>query len=353
MTPRLGLLAAAAALALALPASASAATDLAGFWHLDESAGTTASDDSANANHGTIDGASRIAGRFTRALTFDGVDDQVVVARDPSMEPQRITVEAWVRAPTSPGSFRYVLANSANQCQTSSYGLYTGLEGGLGFVVSNGDENSDTISPFAPPTAVWDGQWHHVAGTYDGSSVRMYVDGVEVGTGTPTTLPIAYGLQTSTDTRFGTFGGTCSLPYTGDLDEPRVWRRALSPVEIAASEAMGGAATTRLDQETDSTQSVAFTSRFTGQDIVISTESATGTERISSIKLVGLLPVLSRVTCRGGLLSLLNSNCTYTLSNEGRTASMSVRPLLGRPVATLRVRLASGRSFDVEVDTGS
>ena len=37
----------------------------------------------------------------------------------------------------------------------------------------------------AGPASVWDGKWHHVAGTFDGSTVRLYVDGVQVGTGTP------------------------------------------------------------------------------------------------------------------------------------------------------------------------
>jgi Concanavalin A-like lectin/glucanases superfamily len=38
---------------------------------------------------------------------------------------------------------------------------------------------------------VWDGKWHHAAGTYDGSTVRLFIDGVEVGRGTPANTPIA------------------------------------------------------------------------------------------------------------------------------------------------------------------
>jgi len=79
--------------------------------------------------------------------------------------------------------------------------------------------------------------------------VRLYVDGSEVGTGSTATHPIGYGLP-GVDGVLGAFGGSCVSPlnYAGDLDEPRVWGRALSAVEIAASAAMGDAATMRLDR---------------------------------------------------------------------------------------------------------
>jgi hypothetical protein len=349
---RFGRIAGLIALACALiPASASAApTSLGAFWHLDESTGAFAADDSANANDGAIDGAAHVAGRFNRALRFDGVDDDVLIPRSASLEPATITVEGWVRAPTSPGNFRYVIVNSANGCLAPSYGIYTATDGGLAFVVSGGDDSTDTASPAAPAT-VWDGAWHHVAGTFDGATVRLYVDGVEVGNGTPASVPIAYGLPTSTDTRFGMFGGTCTLPYAGDLDEPRIWARAMSSTEVAASAAMGRPSTTELDAFTDAGDSVAYTKRFSSGTAVISTESASATERITTVRIVGLLPLTSRATCRNDLVALLSATCDIGLSNGDRTASVTVRPLLFRPTVTLRVWLSSGRSFDVQVQT--
>ena len=347
---RPGLVAALAVLAGAFPASASAATNLGAFWHLDEATGTVAADSSGNANHGAIDGAAHVAGRFVNALRFDGVDDRVLIPRSPTLEPDAVTTEAWVRSPSSPGAFRYIVAQGAVTCRAASYALYTGVDGGLAFYVSTDDGSVFTVSP-AAPASVWDGAWHHVAGTYDGTAVRLYVDGVQVGTGSPTTMPIGYGLPNPAGL-LGSFGGTCDpqLAYGGDIDEPRVWRRALSAQEIAASFAQGDASTTALGQIVDSGQAVTFSSRFSDGDVLISTESSTGSEKIASVRIVGLVPLTSQATCRDGLLSLLSSSCQFTLSNGGRTAAVKVRPLLLKPIVTLRVGLSSGRAFDVTVD---
>lgn len=352
MLVRLGFAALLTTAAIAfVPTPASAATSLGGFWHLDESASTGAADESNNANHGTIDGATHSTGRFSRGLTFDGVDDRVVIPRSASLEPATVTIEAWVRAPASPGAFRYIVANSAMGCLFPSYGLYTGADGGVAFAVSGQDFDPSAISPAAAPEAIWNGAWHHIAGTFDGATIRLYVDGVQIGGGTPRTDPILYGMPDSTDTQFGMFGGTCALPYAGDLDEPRVWGRAMSATEITASAAMGGSSTTTLGEFTDAGQSVAYTKSFSNGNVTISTESATGTEQITAVRLRGLAPVTSLATCRNDLSALLNSLCDITLSNGGRTATLKVRRILFSPTVTLRVHLASGRTFDVTAQT--
>jgi hypothetical protein len=354
MHHRLGLTVLLAALAATIPSSASAATNLGAFWHLDESSGTTAVDTSGNANTGAINGASRISGRFGRSLRFDGVDDSVTIAPSATLEPAAVTVEGWVRG-TSPGSFKHIISKGSSLCEVASYGLYTGAGGGAAFYVSDGSDDAGhlAISPEAPAT-LWNGAWHHVAGTYDGAVVRLFVDGAEVGGGTPATVAIGYSLPNPTG-QFGAFGGgSCLLNWAGDLDEPRVWRRALGAQELAASAAMGSSAATTLDEKIDSAQAVTYTSAFSsGKSMKISIESSTGTERISSIKLQGVLPgLLGLASCRDDLLGLLLSRCDITLSNDGKTAALSVRKLnLLTSGATLRVTLTSGRTFDVAVST--
>jgi hypothetical protein len=345
-----------AALAATIPSSASAATNLGAFWHLDESSGTTAVDTSGNANNGAISGATRVAGRFGRALYFDGNDSVLIPqpATQASLKPATVTVEGWVRGTSTPGLYKHIVSLGANSCDVASYGLYTGSGGGAAFYVSNGTSAQFAVSPAAAPASIWDGAWHHIAGTYDGAAVRLFVDGTEVGSGTPATLTIGYDVPFD-DGLLGSFGGpSCLLDYIGNLDEPRIWRRALSAQELAASAAMGTPTATTLDEKIDASQALTYTSSFSsGKNMKISIESATGTERISSIKLQGVLPgLLGMASCRDDLLGLLLSKCDIALSNDGKTASLTVRKLnLLTSGATLRVTVSSGRTFDVSVST--
>jgi Concanavalin A-like lectin/glucanases superfamily len=85
------------------------------------------------------------------------------------------------------------VAKGAQDCDRASYGLYSSSNGGMAFYISGaaGASSNWYRSPEAP-ASVWDGKWHHAAGTYDGSTVRLFIDGVEVGRGTPANTPIAY-----------------------------------------------------------------------------------------------------------------------------------------------------------------
>ena len=97
------------------------------------------------------------------------------------LEPQHIAVDAWVRAPESPGRWRYVLSKGSVDCDHSAYGLYSGFSGGMAFYVSSLSQY--TISPEVSSATVWDGGWHHVIGSYDGERVRLWIDGSQVGDG--------------------------------------------------------------------------------------------------------------------------------------------------------------------------
>src|SRR6202011_4717079 len=108
------------------------------------------------------------------------------------LQPAQVTVDAWVKA-SATGTYAYLLSKGANANAAASYALYTGSSGGLFFYIYNG--TATAISPDAG-TAIWDNNWHHVAGTFDGTAVRLFVDGVQVGGGTPTSIAIGYNLPT-------------------------------------------------------------------------------------------------------------------------------------------------------------
>ncbi len=89
------------------------------------------------------------------------------------------------------------------------------------------------FAPVPPSVDLWDGEWHLIVGTYDGTLARIYVDDVSQN-GQASTFPIRYvagqgGLQVGDDP------GACNgihAPFKGQLDEVRVYQRALVQTEI-------------------------------------------------------------------------------------------------------------------------
>jgi Concanavalin A-like lectin/glucanases superfamily len=236
-----------AAVALALPSAASASTlslPLVGWWPMNEGSGQTVYDWSGQGNNGMLGSTpgvdandpSWIRGVFLgSALNFAG-GDYVTIPSPTALQQQKLTVAAWVRGPASPGQYRYVVGmGGQGPCVTGSWGLYTGSGGGMAFYIA--DTNSHFFVSPAASQAIWDGKWHHVAGTFDGSTLRLFVDGVEVGTGTPASGPIDYAL-TYTDGDIGSHDPRAcdrDLTFNGDVDGVQVWSQALPVDKIWAA----------------------------------------------------------------------------------------------------------------------
>jgi hypothetical protein len=231
MKKAVSILVAVAALAIAAPASAS--TGLSGWWPFYENTGTTAHDLSGNHYDGMLGGGAQwTSGYFGPALSFNGDGANVQVPDKPAFEPSTtLTVTAYVKTSGSPGDFKYIVAKGGFGCSTGAYGLYTGPNGGLIFYVDHPDGVNFTLSPDAG-SGVWDGNWHFVAGTYDGSAVHLYVDGAEVQSGNPYSGAIRYGGPSSNDLFIGHYEGCPGLDFNGSIDEPTVWSKALTATQI-------------------------------------------------------------------------------------------------------------------------
>ena len=178
-------------------------------------------------------GPTWIAGAIGWGLHLDGTTARATIPNSVALEPETVTLAAWVRATGPQDPWRVFLYKGVTDCLASSYSLKTSGGGGLVFGVYVGGRN--TFSPDAGPT-VWDGTWHLAVGTYDGAVVRLFVDGSEVGTGTVAAGPLGYGLANGSDLVIGHPVNACgqASQFIGDLDEVQVWDRALTPDEVAS-----------------------------------------------------------------------------------------------------------------------
>jgi hypothetical protein len=227
------LLMALGALSMGVATARAAPSTVVGQWRFDESGGQRAIDDGPFGLDGRLGltgdvderDPERIAGLSGGALHFDG-RGFVRLPAAPQLEPGTMTLEAVVRGPSSPGQFRYIVSHGAQGCLAGSYGLYTAQDGGMAFYVFDGDHFYVTAA--IGPADIWNNAWHHVAGVFDGNSLRLLVDGRIVGDPIAAPPTIAYAL-TSSDHYIGTYQGSCTLPLRGDVDLIRLWHGPLAP----------------------------------------------------------------------------------------------------------------------------
>ena len=202
----------------------SAPVGLAAAYSFDAGSGSTVADVTGNGNTGTISGATwTAAGRFGSALSFNGSSSWVTVADAGSLDlSSAMTLEAWVRPTTLGTVWRSVVLKE--QPGDLVYALYANSQASrpVGIVYASGAEQQAAGTAQLPLNA-----WTHLAASYDGGIVRLFVNGVQVGTHAASgPLPNSTGvLRIGGNNVWGEW-------FSGLIDEVRVYNRALTTAEI-------------------------------------------------------------------------------------------------------------------------
>jgi flagellin-like protein len=213
-------------------------TSLFGYWNFDEGIGTTAADSSGKGNNGKFSGEtfndgtlgstpnsddndpSRVGGKYGKALSFNGVNNYVTIPDSTNLRlKQSWTLETWA----------YWKTTGINQQFIHKDNTYL-----LGYVWNNIEvsfhdgSNWQSLYTTSPPSS---NTWHHIAGTFDGTYLKVYVDGVLNNTKGPlTTSPtIANGAV-----YLGYLNPSGTRWLNGTLDEVRIYNRSLTQAEIQA-----------------------------------------------------------------------------------------------------------------------
>jgi len=194
-------------------------------YSFDEGTGATATDASGSGNTGTTSGATwTTAGRFGQALSFDGVNDWVTVADSNSLDlTTGMTLEAWVN-PAAMSSWRTALVKERSGSGDLAYGLYA----------HNNDPNPAVTINVAgayyesPGTSqVPLNTWTHLAATYDGATLRLFVNAQQVSSQAVTGAMV----NSTSPLRIGG-NAVWGEYFQGRIDEVRLYNRALTSTEI-------------------------------------------------------------------------------------------------------------------------
>jgi YVTN family beta-propeller protein len=186
------------------------ADDFAGVWHLNE----TTVDSTANANDATATGTETIDGTIAGGRSLDG-NDYLDCGNGTSLNPagDTLTLSGWIN-PESIGSGMVVVGKSYAEAHTSPYYnwvLYVLNTGSLHFRMGTSTLSSGSVTA---------GVWQHVAAVYNGSTMRIYLNGVDTGGSTAKTGDLTV---TGRNVRIGGRDTSALAEYfTGGLDEIRV-----------------------------------------------------------------------------------------------------------------------------------
>ncbi len=158
------------------------------------------------------------------ALHFDGVDDYVKITGHTDLSgPKTITIESWINVDNFSSS---PCSNCAPLVwhQGGSYRFGTGNARGLHFDLSDG---SGTQTLNITSAVLKDSVWHHVAATFDGAWMRIYLDGNVLDSLKTKFQSIGYSSSTT-----DVWIGDPATGYGGIAEETRIWNYARSTKEI-------------------------------------------------------------------------------------------------------------------------
>jgi hypothetical protein len=164
------------------------------------------------------------------ALSFDGTNDYVDCGNNASVQitGNQITLEAWIY-PTSWKSLVWqgnIIAKEQNGFgNDNGYMLRAGNNGSLNLTLGSGSW-SELISATNTLTL---NTWQHVAGTYDGSYLRLYVNGNAVDS-----MAANINISNSSSTLFIGDNGSGARYFPGTVDEVRIWNIARTRSELQA-----------------------------------------------------------------------------------------------------------------------
>lgn len=163
-----------------------------------------------------------------KALEFGGTDDSVDCGNDASLNiTELITIAVWVKGDSTTSSYARIV-DKYRAKEQEGYDLARAAWSNSVFIefqTTDGDKQQ-----CAADTPIFDNSWHHVAATYDGDAIKIYVDGALEN---ENVIGKKYIEVCSDNLMIGNgFDGWQWFPFKGCIDELSIWNTALDSLEI-------------------------------------------------------------------------------------------------------------------------
>lgn len=218
--------------------------DLIGHWKMNEGSGSVLLDNSGNNHHATFglsDGIVWVTGKENLAVRFNGLNGRYAfVPHNPDLNlSSQLSISVWIR-PTALANRQIISKSGPNGYELSTF------EGGQIEFRFNRDANGSSYRLRSQQSYPSNGQtWIHVAVTFNGNRSELYINGVldNAQNYSPTSI-----ISNTAPLQIGT-RNIGSNKWVGDMDDLRLYKKALSPAEIQQLYGFYAAARLAADRE--------------------------------------------------------------------------------------------------------
>lgn len=170
-------------------------------------------------------------GRIGGAKSFDGQSGFVEEPHASHLDPEQLTLQAWIRLEEFPGgrdTRRWIVNKNGNELTEGHYALViNGERPGAYLNIGGGEAHVHALTSSKDSLTL--GRWHHVAMTYDGKSLRLFVDGNEVAAKAIDRKRVGGSGGLAIGRRQDAYAPTS---FKGRIDDVRLYNRPLEAVEL-------------------------------------------------------------------------------------------------------------------------
>lgn len=204
-------------------------SNLIGWWKLDEESGSTATDSSSQGKDGTINGANWISAKIGSGLDFEETNngDYVDVGAQSTydFDDEHFTLMAWIKVEAYPADGAGAIIQKSNSLD--GYRLQIQGDGTINFITQHSSFKQMTTATVVPVA-----NWTHITATYDGTTKKIYLNGVfDKGQAQSGNLTI----DNTSKLWFGAYSNSPNNSnFDGIIDNIRIYNKSLTPDQIYA-----------------------------------------------------------------------------------------------------------------------